>query len=366
MPVYNATLLLVPDKNITGSNKFKDKYLGELIEKIGKRARLYASKSEVTLDDQKRIQVELNDVYAKDGLEKAFTGSSILEIWEVYYPQHFHEAFNKANEIYRKDNINSSHLIQFAQDTITNYDTNLLSNVDTKTRKQNEKQTAGLFSLLNLHTSKTEVSELEAGFGHIKAKDTSTIIEYLTKPEVIKLLPSDLIFVFGKDPSTDFYSDSTQALFAIKTYDQPNKPFLTDKDIKSARQDFNELDGRPNIIFDFNPNAEKVWENLTEKNVGKCIALLIDKKVISAPKVTEKIFSGMVVINGSFLIIDASIIASQLNSGRLPVPLAVESLRIIKVNPANKKKVILLATCFAFCFGLTFLVFYQLKPPVTK
>ncbi|MEK7182957.1 MAG: protein translocase subunit SecD, partial [Patescibacteria group bacterium] len=79
--------------------------------------------------------------------------------------------------------------------------------------------------------------------------------------------------------------------------------------------------GKPGGGLQFNDEVAKKIEQLTEANVGKPLAILLDSEVISAPTVQEKISGGQAVITGDFTVEQVKQIVTLLNSGALPVPL---------------------------------------------
>ncbi|MEO5373834.1 MAG: protein translocase subunit SecD [Alphaproteobacteria bacterium] len=80
-------------------------------------------------------------------------------------------------------------------------------------------------------------------------------------------------------------------------------------------------DGRPVVTFRFNALGARKFGKVTQDNVGKNLAIVLDGKVISAPVVREPILGGNGVISGSFTVQQASDLALLLRAGALPAPL---------------------------------------------
>lgn len=80
---------------------------------------------------------------------------------------------------------------------------------------------------------------------------------------------------------------------------------------------------RPQISFTLQGNGAKIFGDFTSANVGKFLAIVLDKKVISAPRVQNAITGGSGVITGQFTIQQANDLAIQLKYGALPIPLKI-------------------------------------------
>ena len=105
-----------------------------------------------------------------------------------------------------------------------------------------------------------------------------------------------------------------------------NKPVetkLTGRDLKSAQIVFGGNDGTPQVQLNFSSSGSKYFAEITQRNVGKPVAIVIDGIVISAPIVQQAILNGNAVISGNFTQEGAKNLAIQLNSGALPAPLKI-------------------------------------------
>ncbi len=97
---------------------------------------------------------------------------------------------------------------------------------------------------------------------------------------------------------------------------------LTGKDLAKSSVVFDQTGiGSPQISLEFTAEGKDKFEQLTEKNVGKRLAIAIDGVIVSAPSVNEKIIGGNAVITGNFTLSEAKDLAINLNAGALPVPI---------------------------------------------
>ena len=75
--------------------------------------------------------------------------------------------------------------------------------------------------------------------------------------------------------------------------------------------------------------AASAFARVTQENVGKPFAIILDNVVLSAPNINEPILGGQAQISGSFTVETANELAIQLRSGRLPVELKVVEERTV-------------------------------------
>ncbi|MDY7076507.1 MAG: protein translocase subunit SecD, partial [Chloroflexota bacterium] len=83
------------------------------------------------------------------------------------------------------------------------------------------------------------------------------------------------------------------------------------------------------IPFELNPDAAQVFAEYTSSHVGQHLCIVLDKIVISCPRVEGPISGGQAMISGNFTYDTARQLALQLRYGALPIPLRVESFNRI-------------------------------------
>jgi len=118
------------------------------------------------------------------------------------------------------------------------------------------------------------------------------------------------------------------------------KTELTGRYLEKAKLSFNETTYAPVIELQFDSEGTKLFEEITERNIGKTLAIYLDGESIIdmgdgsvyAPMVNEKISGGKAIITGQTDINVAKLIVQRLNQGSLPVPLG-EPIVQKKVGP---------------------------------
>ncbi len=100
---------------------------------------------------------------------------------------------------------------------------------------------------------------------------------------------------------------------------------LTGKNITGAQLVFDNTTNAAQISLNFDKEGAKLFETLTGENVGKPIAIFLDKNLISEPVVQEKISGGKAQITGRFTLQEAKTLVARFNAGALPAPIKLVS-----------------------------------------
>lgn len=142
-------------------------------------------------------------------------------------------------------------------------------------------------------------------------------------------------------------------------------PVVTGAELKPNCQLVYDQVGRPQVAFEFNAEGARRFGDFTRKHVGEILAIVLDNRIISAPRINEAILGGKGVIEGNFTAAEAAELATLLNSGALPVPL--EIIQIAKVGATLGKESVrqsLWAGVVGLGLVLLFMVGYYLLPGV--
>jgi preprotein translocase subunit SecD len=117
---------------------------------------------------------------------------------------------------------------------------------------------------------------------------------------------------------------------------QPKTPYLVEKrilvsggDLTDAQPGFDQRTSEPIVSFRFNTSGARKFAQVTQENVGKPFAIILDNQVISAPVIREPILGGSGQISGSFTVESANDLAILLRAGALPAPLTIIEERTV-------------------------------------
>lgn len=100
---------------------------------------------------------------------------------------------------------------------------------------------------------------------------------------------------------------------------------LRNASVNFSQSEFNE----PTVALQFNSEGAKKFAEITAKNIGRRLAIVLDGKVQSAPRIKEAIPSGEAVITGHFDPEEAQDLALVLRVGALPAPMSIEEERTV-------------------------------------
>ena len=161
-----------------------------------------------------------------------------------------------------------------------------------------------------------------------------------------------------KDPDKAIQVIGKTAMLEFK--DEAGNTVLTGTDLKDAQAATNQQ----NVVnLEFSDEGGKKFADLTTKNVGKRISILLDGEVLTAPNVREPITGGKAEITGQKTLEEAQQLAVLLRSGSLPVKVNIIETRTVgpTLGQDSKDK-----SEFAFVVGiaavLIFMVlFYRLS-----
>ncbi|MEE8506249.1 MAG: protein translocase subunit SecD [Kiloniellales bacterium] len=142
--------------------------------------------------------------------------------------------------------------------------------------------------------------------------DENVIPDSGRAPAGSEILPSDELDQFG-----------TPRRYLVKKRIMVSGENLTDARATTDRN------GRPAVSFTFDALGGKKFGDATKQNVGRVFAIVLDKRVISAPVIREPILGGSGQITGSFTFQEVQDLALLLRAGALPAPLTILEERTV-------------------------------------
>jgi len=109
----------------------------------------------------------------------------------------------------------------------------------------------------------------------------------------------------------------------------PFRAVMTGQHLESAGVVADPQTGLPTISFRLTPAGAQIFAEHTRNNIGKYLAITMDKRVISSPRIQGAILGGNGQITGQFSPAQAQALVVQLKYGSLPVPLKIISSRTV-------------------------------------
>lgn len=112
-------------------------------------------------------------------------------------------------------------------------------------------------------------------------------------------------------------------------YPVEDRVALDGEHLTDARAGFDQRTREPLVSFRFDSVGARKFAEITEANVGRPFAIVLDGKVLSAPVIREPITGGSGQISGSFTVEETSTLSALLRAGALPAPLTVIEERTV-------------------------------------
>lgn len=116
---------------------------------------------------------------------------------------------------------------------------------------------------------------------------------------------------------------------AGERYQLEERVAMEGKHISDARLAFNHDTGEPVVNFKLDNEGARRFGDMTKRNVGRVLAIVLDDKVVTAPVIRTAIQGGSGEISGSFTSASANDLALLLRAGALPAPLKVIEERTV-------------------------------------
>ena len=191
----------------------------------------------------------------------------------------------------------------------------------------------------------------------VKLSDTAAVNKILNSEIAKEARPSNLRymdFMWAYKPQED--APDYLELYAIKSNASKKAPI--DGAVESARVDYDQM-RRIVVDMQMDANGTKEWKSLTEKNVGRPIAVTLDNRVYTAPNVNEPIPNGSSQISGNFTEDEAKDLVNVLSAGKLPASAKIVQADV--VGPSLGEESIqagLWSFVAAFCIIIAYIIFY--------
>ncbi|KOY84791.1 hypothetical protein AD998_00260 [bacterium 336/3] len=341
-----------------------------------------------------RIQIELPGVEDPERTEKLLKSQAKLEFWGVYDFQglaggfsQFVDYVNKteassttgskkegntdANPFAKKDD--STKKDEVKQDT-TSKKTDTLSKPKADSVKKNDtgkkpepKKDTTKKDTTNKNSNSAAFNKLfSIGAGNIfyvKLEDTARINKIFAKEEVKAMFPSDFVYMWGAKVDDeeklgngqDNPTKSKLPLYFLKA-GVDGEPLLGGDVVENAFRDYDPQKGY-GVTMVMNVKGAQDWARITKENIGKQVAIVLDRAVYSAPTVQNEITGGNSSISGNFTLEEAQDLATILKSGKLPIPTEVVERGIVgsslgqeSINQGLLSTLVAIAVVFLFIY----------------
>lgn len=289
----------------------------------------------------RRIIVELPGVTKEAEVRQLLQGTALLEFKLLIDPEISGKVYEAIDKL----------LAGKPLDDTSKVDTSQLHE-EGLTPEERERKEHPFFSIARPNQTETQGW---AGDLLTAEEDKAKVMEILSRPDVKKLIPPDMSFVWSAKPLPQLIEGKRYfRLYAVKSQAE-----LTGGVITKARHTIDPLYNRPIVEMEMNSEGAREWARITGANVGKQIAIILDNACYSAPVVRQKISGGRSQIEGMDNLEEARLLEIVLKAGQLPTPVRIiqqtsvgPSLGVDSINKG------LFSAILAFALTVIFMILY--------
>ncbi len=326
------------------------------------------------LENQGRILVELPGADEPERVRKLLQSTAKLEFWETYpngddvykLLDTISKGLGKvmSGEVATTDTIKKT-----AADSLATAKADSIAKSDTTRKSQEEKyakaiKESPLLAILQPAADQKNGYQKGSMIGFVQVKDTAKFNKYINSPTAtywMNSLPATLgiKFAFGNKALPLKDGGAVVQVYSLRTKDVTRGSVLDGSAVASARQDYDQLTGNPDVSMLMTTQGAQNWAAITKANTGKSIAILLDGAVYSAPNVNGEISGGSSQISGGFTVKEAQDLANILQTGKLPAPCKI--IEEVIVGPSLGKEAIrsgLITLLIAFIAIIAFMILY--------
>lgn len=321
-----------------------------------------------------RIILELPGVEDPTRVRKILQQTAQLEFWDTYENEEIIGLIAQADndlgsKLFNEEDVTESETADTTAKGISLLD--LTSDTASSSAGKNEvlKDSSNLYPIRKLLALQYDQQSGQAYEGPLVGialgKDTAQLNRYFSDDIVKSTFPRDLKLTWSAKPI--YKEKSVFGLYAVKTRPGIQEAPLTGDVITDASKGFDQT-GLPQVTLSMNSLGASKWEKMTEEAVNgivngkprkKCVAIVLDNRVFSSPRVQSKISGGNTQITGIGDIQEAEDLANILKSGKLEARTRIIEEQVI--GPSLGKESInsgLLSLALGFIAVCLFMIFY--------
>ena len=246
-----------------------------------------------------QIMVEMPGIKEPERVRKLLQGSANLEFWETYT---LGETMSSLTALDKR---------------LAGADAKDSAAADsTKAKAAKAKSAAEQHPLFSKLIMMQGMQPTNCVVGYAIAKDTAAINAMVNSEAAKSILPADLKLAWGVKNASGMKANVFE-LYALRANN--GLPSMQGDVIADAKDEFDQ-NHRPIVSMTMTTSGARDWATLTKKNLKKCVAIVLDGYVYSAPVVQNEITGGNSQISGNFTTDDTRDLANVLNSGKMPAP----------------------------------------------
>jgi preprotein translocase subunit SecD len=204
-----------------------------------------------------------------------------------------------------------------AQEDSTNTQLEIFECYDRYSLKDQWAQVVDLVSIISKDNPIDMTKLIEATgdypFAYVKQENMHLFDSLVNLTEVKYLLPSNLKFYWSLKSEDHYWGKNYYSVHAIKLSDHGTS-VLNARCIEKAEAGYSKVNETDIVTITMTPEGTKLWTKITTENLGKALAIIMNDKVFSAPKVYSAITDSQTEISGRFSKEEAEEYAKEINA----------------------------------------------------
>lgn len=262
----------------------------------------------------RRIIVELPGIANEEEARQLIQSTALLEFRLVKDPQFAFGILQNINNVMAGIEVNTDSAK--TDTTKAANDSTVAANKDTaKTNQTAQNNENPLFKI---------IQPLESGDALIKETDKAKFEEILSRPEIRRVVPDNIDFLFSAKPMNFVDGEGVYSIICVNKNAE-----LTGGVITEAVGNIDPNSSKAIVTMAMNSEGSLEWARITGANIKKRIAIVLDGVVYSAPVVNNKITGGRSQIEGMADLNEAKNLAIILNAGAFSAPVEVIEERTV-------------------------------------
>jgi len=157
--------------------------------------------------------------------------------------------------------------------------------------------------------------------------DVDSVNRILAREDVKALIPAGYTFAWGKTEEAG--TDKFRRLYLLKAEAEITGAYITDSKVTVGGGNDPKVANKPVVLLSFNRQGSARFAQITGRNVGKRLAIILDGTVYSAPVIRERIAGGNAQISGMESMDEARELSVVLKAGALPAPVNIVEERSV-------------------------------------
>lgn len=314
---YFGTIREDDEKIISDLKSQTEDAVNRAVEIIRNRVDQYGvSEPSIQRQGERRIIIELPGIAKEEEARQLLQGTALLEFKIVREPDFTFAVMEKIDQVLAGKNL---------VDSTSSNDSTTASADTTAPADTNKQLTAEEFAKEHPFFSIALLDpQGRSADAYVKESEKPKLERILARPEVKKVIPDNIEFLFSAKPITYQEGEGIFLLYCVNKTAELTGGVVTD-----AVATIDPATSAPIVTMEMDSEGATEWARITGSNVDKRCAIILDGAIFSAPTIRGKIPGGRSQIEGMADLQEAKLLEIVLKAGALPAPVDIIEERTV-------------------------------------